>query len=63
MASFKSGIAVTNITPPIGLYLTGFGGRAGPAQGIHDELYSKAIVISDDREDLAIVTTDLLGLD
>jgi len=63
MAKLKSGRAVTNITPPVGLYLTGFGGRAGPAQGIHDEIYSKAIVISDDRDDLAIVTTDLLGLD
>lgn len=63
MAKLKSGRAVTNITPPVGLYLTGFGGRAGPAQGIHDELHAKVIVISDTRDNLVIVTTDLLGLD
>ncbi|MEM2961169.1 MAG: neutral/alkaline non-lysosomal ceramidase N-terminal domain-containing protein [Candidatus Bathyarchaeia archaeon] len=63
MTALRSGRAVVNITPPIGLYLTGFGGRAGPAQGVHDELYAKAAVISDGRSDLAIVTMDLLGLD
>ncbi|MGQ9515297.1 MAG: neutral/alkaline non-lysosomal ceramidase N-terminal domain-containing protein [Thermoproteota archaeon] len=59
----KSGRAVANITPPVGLHLTGFAGRSGPAQGIHDELYAKSIVISDGRNDLAIVTMDLLCLD
>ncbi len=63
MAKLKFGRAVTKITPPAGIFLTGFGGRVGPAQGIHDELYAKAIVLSDARSDLAIVTMDLLGLD
>jgi len=63
MAKLRSGKSVANITPPVGLYLTGFGGRAGPSNGIHDEIYAKTIVISDGNEDLAIVTTDLLGFD
>jgi hypothetical protein len=63
MAKLKSGLSVTKITPTTGIFLTGFGGRAGPAQGIHDELYAKAIVISDAENDLAIVTLDLLSLD
>jgi len=45
MAKLKSGRAVTKITPPAGIFLTGFGGRVGPAQGIHDDIYAKAIVI------------------
>lgn len=60
---FKCGRAVVDITPPVGLYLTGFGGRAGPAKGVHDKLYARAVVLSDNENEFAIVTLDLCGLD
>jgi neutral ceramidase len=59
----KCGRAVADITPPVGLYLTGFGGRTGPAKGVHDELYARAAVLSDDENEFAIVSLDLCGLD
>lgn len=60
---FRCGRAVTDITPPIGLYLTGFGGRTGPAKGVHDGLYARAVAISDDKDEIVIVSLDLCGLD
>lgn len=60
---FRCGRAVADITPHAGIELTGFAGRSGPSRGIHDRLFAKAVVISDAECELAIVTTDLLGLD
>jgi len=60
---FKCGRAVKDITPRAGIELTGFSGRSGPSRGVHDRLFAKAVVVSDSKCELAIVTTDLLGLD
>jgi len=62
-AKFKAGIAVANITPPVGIDMTGFGGRPSGAVGIHDEIFAKALVLDDGNQQLVIVTSDLLGLD
>ena len=59
----RAGVASVNITPPVGLDLTGFGGRAGPCIGIHDDLYAKALVVESEGRRVGIVTTDLLGLE
>ena len=50
------------ITPPIGLELTGFGGRPSGSIGVHDDLYAKALVFDDSFTKIAWVTTDLLSL-
>jgi len=50
------------ITPPVGVDLTGFGGRSGPSEGVHDDLRACALYLSTGDEALLIITTDLIGL-
>jgi len=59
----KVGVAKANITPPVGTYLAGYAGRDGPCIGVHDQLYSKAIVLQDKSKVVALVTNDLCGLE
>jgi hypothetical protein len=62
-ATLKAAAAETVITPPLGIDLTGFGGRPGPATGVHSDLYARALVLELASDRLAIVSLDLLGLD
>jgi hypothetical protein len=49
------------ITPPLGTPLTGFGDRKGrPSTGVHDELFVKALVLSDGDSYAAIIGADML---
>ncbi len=57
------GTAVKKITPPIGIDLTGYAGRLGPACSVNDDLYAKAVVFDDGRQKVAVLSLDLLGLD
>ena len=57
-ASLQGGCAKINITPPLGIPLIGSKGK--PSDVILDELYAKALVLSDGRTILAIVSADLL---
>lgn len=57
-ASLQGGCAKVNITPPLGIPLIGSKGK--PSDVILDELYAKALVLSDGRTTLAIVSADLL---
>ncbi len=59
----QAGFAVTDITPPLGVELTGFGGRRSGAIGVHDPLQARALVLEHESQRLAIVCCDLLGLD
>jgi hypothetical protein len=56
------GIASRNITPEPGCQMAGFAARKGPAVGVHDDLYARAMVIDDGSTTAALVTTDLLGI-
>jgi len=55
------------ITPPVGIAMIGFAGRA-PSNGVHDDLLATALVLaertpSDDPDGrVALVTLDLLGM-
>jgi len=59
-AALKGGCAKVDITPPIGVWLSGYGGRDKPSDDIEDELYTKALVLDDGSETIAIITNDLL---
>ena len=48
-AALRGGAAKVNITPPVGIWLSGYGSRDKPSDAIEDELYAKAIVL-DDRQ-------------
>lgn len=54
-----AGAAKVDITPPIGVYLDGYAKRKGPSQGIHDNLFARALYITDGNTSLAIVACDL----
>jgi len=53
----------SDITPPLGVDLCGFGGRAGPSEDVHDPLFAKALCLSDSERSVALVTADLIGFD
>jgi neutral ceramidase len=58
-ARFLAGAAVIDITPPIGLAMSGFSARTSPATGTHDALTARALAV----DDTAIVAADVVGLD
>ena len=68
-ATLAAGVARAVITPPVGVYLTGFAGRP-PSTGVHDDLTATALVLAErdpagvilEDSRVAIVALDLLGM-
>ncbi|MFC2123371.1 neutral/alkaline non-lysosomal ceramidase N-terminal domain-containing protein [Bacteroidota bacterium] len=61
----KASVAIINLTPPIemGYTLGGYGARMSkPAEGVHDNIMAKALVLDDGIVKYAIITMDILGL-
>ncbi|RYZ56956.1 MAG: hypothetical protein EOP08_17715, partial [Proteobacteria bacterium] len=53
-----AGAAIVDITPPVGLLMSGYAARTEPATGSHDPLTARAIAVGD----TAIVVADVIGL-
>ncbi len=63
-AELRAGTARVDLTPPAALHATlgGYGARMSrPAEGVHDPVFAKALVISDGQRLYAVVTADILG--
>lgn len=63
-AELKAGVARVDLTPSLSMKapLGGYGARMNrPAEGVHDRIFAKALVISDGQRKFALVTADLLG--
>jgi hypothetical protein len=63
-AELKAGVARLDLTPPLDLKssLGGYGERMNkPAEGVHDRIFAKALVLSDGTKMFAVVTADILG--
>jgi neutral ceramidase len=59
-ASFRAGVARVEITPPGSMPMYGYANRkCGPANGTHDPLFAKALVLEAGESRIAIVTLDL----
>ncbi|MFC1614269.1 neutral/alkaline non-lysosomal ceramidase N-terminal domain-containing protein [Gemmatimonadota bacterium] len=58
----KGGTARININPPVGSWLAGWEIRNKPSEGISDTLYAKALVLSDGRTEVAVLSADLIGV-
>ena len=58
----SAGFGKANISPPIGAPLAGFAARDGVCEGIHDELYARALVLESDGNVIAMVSLDVLAL-
>jgi hypothetical protein len=59
---FKAGFSKVCISPPLGVPLAGFAARKEPANGIHDDLFARALVLETAESSLALVSVDLLAL-
>ncbi|HEX9186699.1 MAG TPA: hypothetical protein VGB87_06500 [Vicinamibacteria bacterium] len=60
----RCGFASRKITPEIGarpVYLAGFANDRR-ATGVHDDLWARAVAVSDGRQTVAIVAVDLIGI-
>src|SRR5262245_13091738 len=63
-ATLKAGVARVDLTPPLELNapLGGYGERMNrPAEGVHDRIFAKALVLSDGKQKFALVTVDIVG--
>lgn len=63
MGKLKAGAAKINISPYVGINMSGFGSRTRSSEGIHDDLYAKAVVLDDGTTKIGIISCDLLNLD
>ncbi len=61
-AQLLAGAAKSVITPPVGIDLSGFGGREGPSEGVHDDLRAGALCLEAGGS-VVLMTADLIGLD
>ena len=64
-AGINGNAAQLKLTPPLewGFALGGYGARMSrPAEGIHDDIWVKALVLEKEGKKMAVVTMDLLGL-
>ncbi len=63
-AEVKAGVARVDLTPPLDLKapLGGYGERMNrPAEGVHDRIFAKALVLQDGTSKFALVTVDIVG--
>lgn len=60
---FKAGVATVDITPAGSIWMSGYGARTKPSDGVDTPLHAKALAIEDNKGNrVVIVTTDLIGL-
>ncbi len=58
----SAGFSKNSISPPIGAPLAGFAARQGFCEGIHDELFARALVIEKGGTTVAFVSLDVLAV-
>ncbi|HUR59173.1 MAG TPA: neutral/alkaline non-lysosomal ceramidase N-terminal domain-containing protein [Opitutaceae bacterium] len=62
-ATWRAGTGREKITPPAGLWMTGYAIRQGPAEGTAQELWVKALAFSDPSGNRGVLLTlDLCGI-
>ncbi|MEX0785761.1 MAG: neutral/alkaline non-lysosomal ceramidase N-terminal domain-containing protein, partial [Dehalococcoidia bacterium] len=61
--TLTAGSAAAVITPPVGTRLDGYSARDHGAEGVHDDLHARALVIDDGDTAVALVACDLVGVD
>lgn len=60
MSKLVAGVARANITPPIGMLMSGYASRTESARGTHDDLHTVVIYLNDGETEAALVTVDLI---
>ncbi|MEN6356598.1 MAG: neutral/alkaline non-lysosomal ceramidase N-terminal domain-containing protein [Armatimonadota bacterium] len=62
MSLFRASATQTNLEPWPGVWMTGYGARTKPAEGTHDPIMARALMIDADGVFFVIVSCDLLGI-
>jgi neutral ceramidase len=60
MSQFKAGFARLDITPPLGINISGYYGQR-LADGILDNLYASALAVSDGSNTAVVISLDVIG--
>lgn len=55
----RAGLAITDITPEIPVMLYGYSSRKAPSEGVHDQLYARAVVFENNGKKVVLVSSDL----
>lgn len=62
-AGWRAGVARLKITPETPIWMSGYGNRNKPSEGVMQDLWAKALALEDEKKNrVVIVTTDLIGL-
>ncbi|MCX7846729.1 MAG: neutral/alkaline non-lysosomal ceramidase N-terminal domain-containing protein [bacterium] len=61
MRTLLAAAGCVDITPPPGLFMSGFAARVVPAVGSHDPLMARALMLSDGIISLVLISCDLIG--
>lgn len=62
MGKLTAASGEVDLEPIIGSWLTGFGLRINPSDGLHDTLMARALLLDDGETKIAIVSCDLIGI-
>ena len=63
MMAIWAGFQTVDITPPVGAELAGYEERDHGSEGIANPLYARAMVVSNGKTKVCLVTSDLVGID
>ena len=55
----RAGLAKIDITPEIPVMLYGYSSRKTPSEGVHDQLYARAVIFENNGNKLILVSSDL----
>ena len=62
MTELRAGTGKAKITPRYGVEMVGYFNRLGVSQGVHDDLFARALVLDDGSVQVALCSVDLLWL-
>ena len=60
--TLQAGVAKVKTTPESPVTMSGYGGRDEPFKGVHDDLYTRAIVFSNGTRKALVIAADIIGL-
>lgn len=60
--TLMAGTAKINITPGRPIPMSGYGGRNDPFKGVHDSIFARVIVFSDDKNKAALISMETIGV-
>jgi hypothetical protein len=63
MSMLTAGFGLSKITPSSSGRLAGYAARTADFEGVHDELYARALILSAGERTVAMISVDVLALD